>query len=90
MSVWIPLECARGRTDCESLSRVISDCEKSFVCCGRVAEEHRGIPQDRFRLCWKNSDVDEMGDYDDADMKDTISVIAQALSADEHISRDKE
>jgi hypothetical protein len=43
---------------------------------------------DIFRLCWKNDHVDEMGDYDYADMKDTISVLAQALSIDEHMRRD--
>lgn len=86
----LPTTCPRDRKDCEPLAQVISDENKSFVCCGAVAEPHRTIPQDRFRLCWKNDHVDEMGDYDDADIKDTVSVLAQALSADEHMKRAKD
>lgn len=37
---------------------------------------------DRFRLCWKNNQVDEIGDYDRRDLIDTASVIMQALSVD--------
>lgn len=87
--VFIPVVCPRKRTDCKSLEQVVSDNEASFVCCGAISEAERVISQDRFRVCWKNETVDEMGDYDDADMKDTISVLSQALSADEHIQRSK-
>lgn len=88
MSIYIPEICNRGREDCKSLAFIKSDCEGSFVCCGHNTPESREWKEDKFRVCWKNSHVDEMGDYDYADMKDTISVLAQALSADEHMQRD--
>jgi len=33
--------------------------------------------------------VDEIGDYDEIDLTDTLSVIAQALSIDKHIKDNK-
>lgn len=72
--------CPRGRDECESLSQIIADEHSSFVCCGEVKEHARSIPQDRYRLCWKNPVVDEMGEYDKRDLIDQMSVIAQAIS----------
>src|SRR4051794_8459439 len=39
----------------------------SFVCAGCVSQAARGIPQDAYRVCWKNNLVDEIGDYDEQD-----------------------
>jgi hypothetical protein len=60
------------------------------VCCGHIEKDYRTIPQDRFRVCWKNVDVDEMGDYDRRDLTDTLSVIAQALSVDANVEANNE
>ena len=85
MGIYLPENCLRKRSDCQPLSQIESDDEVSFVCCGLINEEDRTIEQDRFRLCWQNEFVSEIGDYDDKDMKDTISVMSQALSIDEHM-----
>ncbi len=54
---------------------------ESFVCCGCVKPEARTIPQDAYRLCWKNKAVDERGDYDEQDLAHTVAVISHALGA---------
>lgn len=90
MGLYLPENCLRGAKDCTPLAQIESDCKKSFVCSGHNAPESREWPDDKFRLCWKNSHVDESGDYDYSDMKDTISVLAQALSADEHMGVSQE
>ncbi len=85
MPIHLPERCLRGRDDCQPLSLLASDEDTSFVCCGHSDPESRTVEQDRFRVCWKNDMVDEMGDYDERDMKDTMSVLAQALSVDENM-----
>jgi hypothetical protein len=87
MALFVPEICHRGRDDCSSLAFIKSDNGSSLVCCGHNTPENREWKEDKFRVCWKNDRVDEIGDYDYADMKDTMSVLAQALSADEHMSR---
>lgn len=82
----LPEECPRGRSDCHPLSQIVSDEKpRSFICCGHNDGSTRELPQDRFRLCWKNQMIDEIGDWDERDIKDTISVLSQALSIDENI-----
>lgn len=76
------VQCPRGYDDCKSLSQLISDQKASFVCCGHSIAESRDIQQDRFRVCWKGPHTDEMGDYDERDLKTTIAVMAQALMID--------
>ena len=51
----------------------------SFVCAGCVHDSNRAVPQDAFRLCWKNDQVDEIGEYDEQDLTHTMMVISQAL-----------
>lgn len=81
----LPEKCLRDRTDCRPLAQVASDSGNSFICCGCNDETNRVWPEDRFRMCWVNESVDEMTDWDERDLKDTISVMAQALSADENM-----
>ena len=78
--IHLPERCLRDRADCEPLAQLAADDGTSFICCGRNAE--REHPADRFRVCWKNDAVDEMGDWSERDIKDTLSVLAQALSVD--------
>lgn len=85
MAISLPARCPRCREDCGPLSQIESDSGESFICCGHNTA--RNIPQDRFRLCFKNGLVDEMTDNDEADLHDLLSVIAQALSVDAHMSR---
>ena len=81
--IYLPEKCLRDRKDCKPLAQIHSDGKKmSFVCCGDVRKRDRAIPQDRFRVCWKNSHVDEMGEYDFRDLTDTVSVLSQAISVD--------
>lgn len=89
MGICLPEKCLRGK-DCKPLSQIESDCKGSFVCCGHNDGTTRAEKQDRFRFCVKNKEIDQCDDLDDADMKDTMSVLSQALSVDEHIQREGE
>jgi len=85
MPLYLPEKCLRGRSDCSPLAQIESDCGNSFCCCGRNDGTTRKVVGDEFRVCWKNSEVDELGDWDKRDITDTISVLAQALSIDENM-----
>jgi len=92
--IYLPEKCLRNEKGCKPLAQIESDYEghfvkRSFVCCGLSDVETREVKEDRFRLCWYNKDVDEIGDYSETDLKDTLSVIAQALSIDQHIKENK-
>lgn len=51
----------------------------SFVCGGCVSEANRAVPQDAYRLCWVNGEVDEMGEYDEQDIAHQMAVLSQML-----------
>ena len=94
MSLNLPPRCWRRRDDCEPLAAVDAAPDGitedqflefdydpfSFVCCGCVAPENRVIPQDAYRICWKNPQVDEMGEYDEQDITHQMLVMSQALA----------
>ncbi len=94
MSLNLPERCWRRRDDCEPLGAVDAPPDgitedqyyaadydpHSFVCFGCVAEGSRGLPQDAYRLCWKNPAVDEMGDYDEQDVAHTMLVLSQGMA----------
>lgn len=52
----------------------------SFVCGGCVKEPERVIPQDAYRVCWKNDEVDEMGEYDEQDIAHQLTVLSQMVA----------
>lgn len=52
----------------------------SFICGGCVKEEARAIPQDAYRMCWVNDEVDEMGEYDEQDITHQMLVMSQVLA----------
>jgi len=83
--LYLPEKCLREKEDCQPLSQIESTDHQSFVCCGYSDKNSRTLEQDRFRLCWKNNYIDEIGDYNEIDLTDTVSVIIQALSIDLHI-----
>ena len=88
-------KCWRGRSDCQPFNAI--DAEPpgtteeqfyelayepvSFVCCGCISAEARTLPQDAYRVCWKNAVVDEIGDYDEQDLAHLQAVISHALAA---------
>lgn len=94
MPIILPPRCWRRRDDCEPLGAVDAAPEDvseedfvtasyeptSFVCCGCIAPEARTIPQDAYRLCWRNDVVDETGGYDEQDLTHTMAVVSQALA----------
>ncbi len=82
MPLYTPETCLRDRDDCEPLSQIASDDDASFICMGRIDKHARELDQDCYRLCWKNDEVDEMGDWDARDLIDTASVILQGLSVE--------
>jgi hypothetical protein len=78
--------CPRCYKHCKPLSNISSDGDTpSFICVGWNMLEDRQIPQDRFTLCWKNSEIDQEDHWDKRDLLDTASVILQALSIDENV-----
>lgn len=83
-TVKLPDNCPRGRDDCQPLSQIITP--DGFVCCGHNSRESRVLDQDRFRLCFKNDETDEMSDNDEYDLHSLISIISQALVLD-HLKR---
>lgn len=72
-------ECPRGRIDCDPLANIESDCRTSFVCCGENDGSTREMPQDVYRLCFKNDETDEMTDNDEFDLLDLSTVITAAM-----------
>ncbi len=85
MVIELPEHCPRGLDNCLPLRQAISNCGTSFICCGYNHKESRKVPQDVFRHCWKNDEIDEMSDWDRRDVIDTIAVLSGALSADENM-----
>lgn len=76
--IWVPIYCPRNRADCKSLSQIITTGHASFICCG---EHNNGlIPQDRYRVCFKNPVIDDMTDYDERDITQTASVLIGAAA----------
>jgi hypothetical protein len=74
--------CPRG-LDCEPISNVVSDNDKTFICVGYHNEKDKEIPQDRFRHCFKSSaNTDSMFDYDTYDLLSVVSVMSDALLID--------
>lgn len=86
----IPEHCPRGLSSCEPLAQIVSDDppldvanrEGSLVCCGLNDGTGRQEPMDRFTVCFMNEAIDERNDWSERDIKDHLSVLAQALSAD--------
>jgi len=86
MPLYLPEKCLRSCKDCSPLSQIESDDCQSFICCGQNDETTRKEKQDRFRLCWHNEYINEMTNWDERDIKDTLSVLTQALSIDANIN----
>lgn len=87
-------KCFRNRKDCQSFHVIEAppadatdeqldalDFEPvSFVCCGCIAPEKRGVLQDAYRVCFKNQFVDDMSDNDEQDLVHLVTVIMTALA----------
>lgn len=88
------VKCWRGRSDCESFTSIeatppditeeqyatLDFNPTSFVCCGGIKPEARNIPQDAYRLCFKNEATDETTDNDEQDLTHVVAVISHALA----------
>lgn len=85
-----PVYCPRGLDGCESLNQIVAAGHRSFICCGEHGQGK--IPQDRYRLCFKNADIDDMQDYDSRDVIQTAAVLmgAAALIAERTVASDRE
>jgi len=90
MGIVLPEKCIRRLDDCQPLALIESDEGNSFVCCGLNDGTRRALEQDKFTYCFKNAEFDEISYYDYQDMKDQLSVLAQALSADQHMKQNKD
>lgn len=87
-------KCFRGRTDCQSFHvieatppniteeqfQTLDYNPESFVCCGCIDPAHRSIPQDAYRVCFKNRAGDEISDNDEQDLTHLIAVASTALA----------
>ena len=92
MSIIVFEKCWRGYKDCCSFQAIdsppegISDEDRwernytptSFVCCGQNTTST--LPQDAYRLCFKNDVVDEVSDNDEQDLTHILAVVAHALA----------
>lgn len=92
MPLLTPHKCWRGRDDCMSLASVegmppditeeqmetLDFAPPSFVCCGCIKTDARKLPQDAYRVCFKNHCTDEMTDNDDQDLAHLTYVLTQA------------
>ena len=85
----LPENCLRASDDCSPLSQIQSTCGKSFVCCGENDGRYRILKRDKYTVCFKNSVIDEISHWDEIDIADMTSVLAQALSVINH-QRDNE
>ncbi len=74
----VPEYCPRQRVDCKSLSQSITGGHQSFICCGENTK--RRLPQDKYRLCFKNSVIDTIEDFDMRDIIRTAAVLMGAAS----------
>ena len=54
----------------------------SFVCCGLNSFKSRTKKRDNYRLCFKNSAVDDMSDNDMQDLTSVQKVISDTLLLD--------
>ena len=77
--IWTTGYCPRACTDCQSLSQIISYGHDSFMCVGENDGSTRELEQDRFRVCFKNSAIDQKTDYDKRDLMQTQATFAWAL-----------
>ena len=81
----LPKKCLRGKNTCEPYAQIKSDHKPiSFICCGVNDGSERRFDQDKFTVCWKNRSIDDVTHWDERDIKDTMSIMAQALSVDEN------
>jgi hypothetical protein len=88
------VKCWRGRDDCESFTAIeglpedvteeqlntLEFTPTSFVCCGCIKEEARELPQDAYRICFKNDVVDDISDNDEQDLTHLLAVISHSLA----------
>ncbi len=88
--------CWRNRQDCEPIQCIDSAPAEtsedhiylldyvptSFVCSGCIKKSSRIIGQDIYRLCFKNSESDEMSDNDMQDLSSILVVVSSAISFD--------
>lgn len=86
------VHCWRGRTDCTSFAAIegippgttedqrydLDFVPTSFVCCGCVKEADRKLPQDAYRVCFKNDTTDQISDNDEQDLAHLVQVISNA------------
>lgn len=80
----LPCYCPRERgfwADCESLNSIISDGHESYICCGkRVVPDDDPMPQDKYRVCFVNGEIDDMQHYDRRDIVQTAAVLMGAMA----------
>jgi len=80
--LFIPEYCPRQRTDCKALFQLIAENHASFICCGENDGTNRTVEQDKYRICIKSSeDNDIMQDCDKRDLTHQASVIIGALAS---------
>jgi len=85
MPIYLPEKCLRNLDDCQPIAQICADDISSFVCCGLNDGTNRKLKQDKFRVCWKNEEINETSDWDKRDLSDTASVLVQALSVSENM-----
>ena len=94
MPIMLYPKCWRGRDDCDPIHCIDSAPEdvtedqlmeldytpNSFVCSG--CSHNPELKQDQYRLCFKNTETDEMSDNDLQDLTSIVAVVGAALNLD--------
>lgn len=82
-----PEQCARGRTDCQSLAQIVSTGgQRTFMCCGEVLNGATPRPQDQWVFCLRGEDrpdgpgTDVRFFVDRRDMSHMAAVLSMGLA----------
>ena len=79
--IFCPDYCPRGLKDCKPLAQIIATDHTSFYCVGENDGRNRTVEQDRYRVCFKNGDIDRQEDVDRRDLQHAVAVQSMALAA---------
>lgn len=81
----LPDKCIRGLNNCQPYAQIVGENKKSFFCCGENDGSDRVIDQDKYTLCFKNDQIDDLTHNDKRDLTHQAAVLIQALSVIEEL-----
>ena len=85
MSIILPENCPRERTNCIPYSQIVSDGGESFFCCGVHDGSICDILSDKYTVCFKGEHDDSITMNDKRDLVHNASVLIGALAVIEEL-----